>query len=96
MCRIVLMNKQGERELDKKYGLDKYLKFLEEQLGGHGNGFAMLKNKNIIKLEKGVNLDVRDIANTMKNTDYDWAIFHTRLASVGEKNDKNCHPFKRR
>jgi len=95
MCRIVLMNKQGERELDKKYGLDKYLKFLEEQLGGHGNGFAMLKNKNIIKLEKGVNLDVRDIADIIRKTDYDWCLFHTRLATIGTRSDENCHPFKR-
>lgn len=31
----------------------------------------------------------------MQNTDYDWCLFHTRLASVGEKNDNNCHPFRR-
>ena len=37
MCRVLLMNKQGEREIEKIYGLDKYLKYLENQLGGHGN-----------------------------------------------------------
>lgn len=96
MCRLVLMNKEGEKQLDNQYGLDKYFKYLEKQLGGHGNGFALMKKGKIIKIDKGINLDVRDIANTIKNTDYDWAIFHTRLASVGEKSDKNCHPFKRR
>lgn len=58
-------------------------------------GFALLKDKKIIKFEKGVNLDVRDIAKVLRKTNYDWAIFHTRLASVGTKCDKNCHPFIR-
>ncbi len=95
MCRVVLMNKQGEKEIEKTYGLDKYLKYLEKQLGGHGNGFALLKNKNVIKLEKGVNLDVRDIANIIRKTSYDWCVFHTRLASIGKKSDENCHPFEK-
>ena len=95
MCRVLLMNKQGEKEIEKTYGLDRYLKYLEKQMGGHGNGFALMKNKKIIKLEKGVNLDVRDIANVFRKTDYDWAIFHTRLASIGTISDSNCHPFKR-
>lgn len=81
MCRVILMNKQGEREIDKIYGLDKYLKYLEEQLGGHGNRIRIINNK-VIKVEKGVNLDVRDIARVLKKTNYDWALFHTRLASV--------------
>lgn len=59
-------------------------------------GFALLKNNKIIKMQKGLKLDVRDIAKEIKNTDYDWALFHTRLASVGDKLDKNCHPFKRK
>lgn len=96
MCRVLLMNKEGEKEIEKVYGLDRYLKYLEEQLGGHGNGFALMKNQKIIKLEKGVNLDVRDIANILKRTDYDWAIFHTRFATVGTISDRNCHPFKRK
>ena len=58
-------------------------------------GFALMKNKKLIKFEKGVNLDVREIAKILRNTDYDWALFHTRLASIGEKCDENCHPFKR-
>ena len=95
MCRVALINKKGEKEIERIYGLTRYLKFLEKQFGGHGNGFSLMKNGKIIKLEKGVKLDVRDIANEMKNTDYDWALFHTRLASVGDKNDRNCHPFRR-
>lgn len=96
MCRVVLMNKQGEKEIEKIYGLERYLKYLEKQLGGHGNGYSLLKNNKVIKLEKGVNLDVRDIAKTLRNTNYDWALFHTRLASIGRMCDENCHPFKRK
>lgn len=59
-----------------------------------GIGFSLLKDGKIIKYEKGLNLDVRDIAKAIRKTDYDWAIFHTRYASIGEKSDKNCHPFK--
>ncbi len=58
-------------------------------------GFALMKGEKIIKFEKGVNLDVRDIAKVLMKTNYDWALFHTRLASVGTRCDKNCHPFKR-
>ena len=49
MCRVLLMNKKGENEIERIYGLDKYLKYLENQLGGHGNGFALLKNNKLIK-----------------------------------------------
>lgn len=48
-------------------------------------GFALLKNRKVIKVEKGVNLDVRDIAKVLKKTNYDWVLFHTRLASVRNK-----------
>ena len=93
MCRLVLMNKQGEKEIDRRYGLSKYLKYLEDRFGGHGNGYIAVKNKKVVSYSKGMNLDVRDIANHLKNIEYDWAIFHTRFASVGSKSDKNCHPF---
>lgn len=43
MCRVLLMNKQGEREIEKIYGLDKYLKYLENQLGGDGNRICLAK-----------------------------------------------------
>lgn len=43
MCRLVLMNKQGEKEIQKRYGLDKFLKYLEKQFGGHGNRLCCSK-----------------------------------------------------
>lgn len=58
-------------------------------------GFVAVKDKKIISFQKGVNLDVRDIAKKLKIIDYDWVIFHTRFASVGDKNERNCHPFIR-
>lgn len=93
MCRVLMMNKQGEREIEKSFGLTKYLKFLEDDFGGDGNGFALLKSNKIIKFEKGRKLDIRDISKYIKENDYDWCLFHTRFASVGIKSDKNCHPF---
>ena len=95
MCRVLLMNKKGEQEIENIYGLARYLKYLEDSMGGHGNGFALLKDGKVIRLEKGVNLDIRDIANIIRKTNYDWCLFHTRFASKGIVCDKNCHPFKR-
>ena len=95
MCRLVLMNKEGEKEIDSQYGLENYFQYLEQQLGGHGNGFSLMKNGKVTIIEKGVNLDVRDIARYIKKSDYDWCLFHTRYASIGEKSDRNCHPFRR-
>lgn len=93
MCRLVLMNKNGEKEIEKKYGLTEFLSYLERSFGGHGNGVALLKNEKVICFKKGVNLSVKEISNIIKKNNYDWCIFHTRLASVGSKSDKNCHPF---
>lgn len=93
MCRLLLMNKQAEKEIEKIYGLEKYLTYLEKQLGGHGNGYLLVKDRKIISYCKGIELTTKEIANKFKRIDYDWAIFHTRLATIGEKNDKNCHPF---
>lgn len=94
MCRLVLMNKNGEKEIEKRYGLTEFLSYLERSFGGHGNGVALLKSGKITFLEKGVNLSVKEISNTIRKSNYDWCIFHTRLASVGSKSDKNCHPFR--
>ena len=69
MCRLVLMNKQGEKEIESIYGLSKYFKYLEDQLGGHGNGYSLMKNGRVIDFNKGVKLDVRDIANKIKMND---------------------------
>lgn len=58
-------------------------------------GYALMKKGRIIALDKGVKLSVKEIERAIREHNYDWCIFHTRLASVGEKSDKNCHPFRR-
>lgn len=93
MCRLALMNKNGEIEIEENYGLTNFFSYLEASYGGHGNGFSLLRDGKVICLKKGLNLSVKDIANVIRKTNYDWCIFHTRAASVGSKKDSNCHPF---
>ena len=52
MCRLLLMNKQAEKEIEKTYGLEKYLTYLEKQLGGHGNGYLLVKDNKILTVEE--------------------------------------------
>ena len=49
----------------------------------------------IIETHKGVDLPVKDIAHTLVHCSkiYDVAIFHTRVASVSDVSDSNCHPY---
>jgi len=93
MCRLALFNKKGVLLVEKRHGLSKFLTELEESMGGHGNGIAMLKGNNV-QIKKGVNLNVKSIARTLLRAEYDWVIFHTRRASAGNISDQNCHPFK--
>lgn len=96
MCRLLLANKKGIDEIDKRYGLAEFLKYLEKSCGGHGNGVALLYQKSKkIEIKKGVNFRVEEAAELLKRKKYDWCIFHTRLASAGGISDKNCHPFKK-
>lgn len=94
MCRLALMNKPGVQIMQRLYGLDNFLSYLERQMGGHGNGYALIKDGECIDLRKGVALKTRQIASTALKTDFDWFIFHTRLASCGTIADRNCHPFQ--
>lgn len=95
MCRLILMNKEGEKEIEKQYGLENYLNYLKNQFGGDGNGYALLKKGKVVKFEKGVKLSIKDIARSIRKYKYDWCIFHTRYASIGAKSNENCHPFIR-
>ena len=100
MCRLLLANREGIRELKGALSeisgcstLEKYLRDLELRDGGQGNGYALLKDGRVTRLEKGVNLGVEEIARVMETADYDWILFHTREASEGGVSDANCHPF---
>jgi hypothetical protein len=100
MCRLLLANRSGINELVQALAsfpncphLSDYLKGLELKDGGHGNGLALVKNGQLTLLEKGVALGSDHIASLMESSDYDWALFHTREASLGTVSDANCHPF---
>lgn len=93
MCRILMCDRKGFSQFDKQYGMLKELNHLEKECGGHGNGYFLVKGGKCIKLEKGVNLTNRDIYNKVKHMSFDYFVYHTRIASVGNISDKNCHPF---
>ena len=94
MCRLALMNKKGVEAIEEAYGLRKFLDYLERSMGGHGNGYALVKDGLTIDLRKGVYLKNSTIAKAALKTDCDWFIYHTRLASCGTVKDSNCHPFQ--
>lgn len=95
MCRLAMMDNKGIRYVEKKYGLENLFDYLEMQLGGHGNGICFIYKDGSYFIRKGVNLSNEDIAEEvlMKIKHLKWIIYHTRLASVGNISDRNCHPF---
>lgn len=94
MCRQVVGNKKGYLTIDKEYGgLEHYLSWLIFERGGSGNGIIFVKNNRIIKFKKDIDLSVEEIAKDLRKTDYDYALFHTRLATVGSVCRSNVHPF---
>lgn len=100
MCRLLLANREGIDELKRALSsvegcstLEQYLRDLELRDGGQGNGYALVKDGRLTRLEKGVNLGVEAVAKVMETAEYDWILFHTREASTGSVSDANCHPF---
>jgi predicted glutamine amidotransferase len=95
MCRLAMMNNAGIKYIENKYGLENLFNYLERQLGGHGNGICFIYNDGSYFIRKGVELTNEEIAEEvlMKIKHIKWIIYHTRLASVGNVNDRNCHPF---
>ena len=96
MCRLMMANNSGIKYFEKKYGLKNLFNYLEQQLGGHGNGICFIYNDGSYDIRKGVMLTNVEIAEEvmMKINNIKWIIYHTRLASVGSINDRNCHPFE--
>lgn len=93
MCRLLLGTKNALKCYNKAYKLDALLKHLVKECGGHGNGIALIKDKSIVFTRKGVKYGHKEIAKVLLSQDYDYAIFHTRIASVSAISDTNCHPF---
>jgi hypothetical protein len=88
------MNKKGMEKIENEYGLVQFLLYLENSCGGQGNGLALMKNGKVTWLKKGVKYSCDAIARKMLRSDFDWAVFHTRIKSVGVVADRNCHPFR--
>lgn len=94
MCRQVVGNKKGYMTIDKEYGgLEHYLSWLIFERGGSGNGIVFVKDKKIAKFNKDLNLSVEEIANDLRQIDYDYALFHSRLATVGSVCRSNVHHY---
>ena len=94
MCRQVVGNKKGYMTIDKEYGgLEHFLSWLIFERGGNGNGIVLVKDNKIIKFKKDINLSIEEISEDLRKIDYDYALFHTRLASVGSVCRSNVHHF---
>ena len=93
MCRMLLGKRDSIIRYNKKYNIVTLLDHLVDELGGDGNGLVLIQDKRIIYNKKGVLFSTDEISEILLNTDYDYCIFHTRLASIGAITDNNCHPF---
>lgn len=93
MCRLALFNKKGTHYIEEFYGLEKYLDVLEKSCGGNGNGLGLITNGKVTFLNKGLKYSNKEIAKKMLITNYDYAIYHTRVKSAGNIKDSNCHPY---
>lgn len=93
MCRLLIGGRESIIRYNKKYDIKRLLVHLVEELGGNGNGLVLIENKRIIYNKKGLFYSINEISNKLLNTNYEYCLFHTRLASIGEVSDKNCHPF---
>lgn len=93
MCRLLCVNKEGAEMLEETIGVRRMLNHLVKQCGGHGNGLALFKDGKITFVKKGINYSNKSIAKKILSSDFDYAMYHTRVASVGKVRDSNCHPY---
>ena len=96
MCRLALINTAGIKHIEENYSLEELFNYLENELGGHGNGCCIIYKDGSYYINKGVLL-ANDIISEeiLNNIDrIKWVIYHTRLASIGAISNNNCHPFE--
>lgn len=93
MCRVIMVSKADFRAYDKQYGILKLMDHLEKECGGHGNGYALIKEGKIIETRKGQALTNEEIYNRIVGLKWDYLVYHTRINSMGGRGDANCHPF---
>src|SRR5690606_14948652 len=96
MCRLALINKEGINYIESNYGLTEFFNYLEASQGGDGNGYSIILNNGKTRIKKGVILDNAEItADILKDYQHiKWLLYHTRLASMGNISNENCHPFR--
>ena len=96
MCRLALFNKEGVNYIESNYGLTDFFNYLETSQGGHGNGYCIIYDNGKIRIKKGITLLNTEItADILKDyQNIKWVMYHTRLASMGNISNENCHPFK--
>ena len=84
MCRLALMNNKGIRYVEREYGLENLFNYLEEQLGGHGNGVCFIYDDGNYYIKKGVNLTNAEIAKDVmaEIKHIKWIIYHHKFSSI--------------
>lgn len=93
MCRLLLASKDAVIRYERKYGFLSLLDYLENQMGGDGNGIALTRNTEVYRLLKGQKLTNKRIATIALEEEYDWLVYHTRIQTFGSVRSENCHPF---
>lgn len=94
MCRLFITNKKDFYAYDKAHGIVKLMKHLEKSCGGHGNGYTLMREGHIVQCRKGKKLTNEEIYHDIKGCkEWDYVIYHTRIASSGDISDTGCHPF---
>ena len=94
MCRMLLASKNAITSYDKAYGLRALLKHLEDECGGDGIGYVIVKDGLIQTYFRSCSKDrIAKATKALLRRNYDYALFHTRLASLGSVSVANCHPF---
>jgi len=80
-------------DYERRYGILNLLAHLERECGGHGNGLVFCRDRKLFGLKKGLDLSVETIYDDIMSYNFDYVLFHTRIASVSSRLDENCHPF---
>lgn len=96
MCRLALINKEGINYIESNYSLTEFFNYLEASQGGDGNGYCIIYDNGKTRIKKGIALTNEEITEDLLK-DYQnikWVLYHTRLASMGNISNKNCHPFR--
>ncbi len=100
LCRMLIANRSGISRLVERLSefpncndLASFLRGLEIRDGGNGNGVVLFGDGSVLHYERGVDMQPERAAAILEGRDYEWAVFHSREASVGSVHDENCHPF---